>query len=303
MNKDLLSFADFSAAELGQLLDLATRLKQTRGGATGERPLAGKTVAMIFSKSSTRTRVSFEVGIHELGGQPLFFGVNDLQLGRGESMSDTAQVLSRYVHGAVIRAHAHHDLEEFAKHSSVPVINALTDSYHPCQLLADLQTINEQLGRLDGVKVAYLGDGASNMARSWILAAVMAGIELRIGAPEEYQAPSAFVDGAAGPGSVQMCTDPVDAVNGADIVYTDVWVSMGFEAEGNERIENLQPYQVDETLMGHASPTAKVMHCLPAKRGLEITSSVLDGPQSIIWEQAENRLHAQKAVLSMWCGR
>ncbi len=296
--RDLLSLKDVTETELKEILVLAADLKQRRGLSNTEKPLTGKTIAMIFGKSSTRTRVSFQVGIYELGGQSLFLDRNDLQLGRGETMSDTAEVLSRYAHGVIIRIHRHSGIEEYSQHSSIPVINALTDQFHPCQLLADLLTIQENAGRLSGVKVAYLGDGASNMANSWIIAAKLAGIDLRIGAPDGYHPAGTIIEDSKGPGKVTVTNDPVEAVSDANFVYTDVWVSMGFEDEADERRNQLRPYQVNSGLLTHAADDVKVMHCLPAKRGEEITDEVLDGPVSIIWDQAENRLHAQKAVLA-----
>ncbi len=296
MTKHLLSLADMTPAELIKLLDLADLLKKERGN-PDHKPLAGKSIGMIFTKSSTRTRVSFEVGIQELGGTALFLSKNDIQIGRSESMSDTAEVLSRYLHGIVIRCNEHETFMDYVQHSKVPVINALTDDFHPCQLLADLQTIREHLGRLEGVKAAYIGDGASNMANSWILAAKLAGMNLCIGAPKEFQPTEKVLNMGQGTGTITVTDDPAEAVKDAEIIYTDVWVSMGFEEEAKERLEILKPYQVNDELMSHADPNAKVMHCLPAYRGKEITASVLDGPQSIIWDEAENRLHAQKAVL------
>ena len=295
--KHLLSLHALEPHELPDLLDLASQLKKRRGQADHPKPLAGKSIAMIFSKSSTRTRLSFQVGITELGGYSMFLDRNDLQLGRGESADDTARVLSRYVHGVVIRAHSHKEVEAFAEACDVPVINALTDLYHPCQLLADLLTIREYAGRLEGIKVAYLGDGANNMARSWAVAAALAGIELRIGAPDVYQIDDDTLTNLKGPGRVITTTDPQEAVANADFVYTDVWVSMGFEEEAEERLKILAPYQVNAKLMRYAAKDAKLMHCLPAYRGKEVSAEVLDGPNSIIWDEAENRLHAQKAVL------
>lgn len=296
MTNHLLSLADMTPDELIALLDLADQLKADRGN-PNHKPLAGKSIGMIFTKSSTRTRVSFEVGIQELGGTALFLSKNDIQIGRSESMSDTAEVLSRYLHGIVIRCNEHDTFLDYVSHSKVPVINALTDDFHPCQLLADLQTVREHLGRLKGVKVAYIGDGASNMANSWILAAKLAGMDLRIGAPEQFQPEARILEMGQGEGTVTVTADPAEAMKDAEVIYTDVWVSMGFEEEAKERLEILKPYQVNDELMSHADSNAKVMHCLPAYRGKEITASVLDGPQSIIWDEAENRLHAQKAVL------
>ena len=276
----------------------ALLLKKERSEPVKTQHLAGKTVGLIFSKSSTRTRVSFYAAIYELGGNPMFLDHDDLQLGRGESLSDTAKVLNRYVHGIAIRTHKHGSIVEYAQHSTIPVINALTDKYHPCQLLADLLTILELKGRLDGVKVAYIGDGANNMANSWVIAAKLAGIELRIGAPSQFQPAVSFLNSAKGTGTIHVTDDPVEAVRDADIVYTDVWVSMGFESESTERLKTLAPYQVNQDLIKHAGSDVKVMHCLPAHREQEVSSEVLDGPCSIVWDEAENRLHAQKAVLA-----
>lgn len=302
MYKHLRSLADINETELIEILDLADELKANRGTDKHPQPLAGKSIGMIFTKSSTRTRVSFEVGIRELGGNPLFLSKNDIQLGRSESMADTAEVMSRYLHGIVIRSGAHEEFLDFVGHSKVPVVNALTDLYHPCQLLADLQTVREKKGTLKGLKVAFLGDGASNLGCSWVLAAKLAGMDLRIGAPEGYQPPQEIIDGAAGSGTITVTADPIEAMKDADVVYTDVWVSMGFEEEAKERLTTLQPYQVNEELMSHAAADAIVLHCLPAYRGKEITAAVLDGPQSVIWDEAENRLHAQKALLCKLMG-
>ncbi len=303
MTKHLLTLADIDAATLRKLLDAAHECKRLRGKPGAPKPLAERSVAMIFTKSSTRTRVSFEVGIFELGGNCLFLEPSVIQVGRGESMADTAKVLSRYVHGVVIRCHAHEDLEVFAQHSSIPVINALTDRYHPCQVLADLQTIEEQHGRLQGIKFAYFGDGASNMARSLAIGGKLAGMEVVIAAPDGYQLEPSLLDGLEGDGSVTLTSDPEDAADGADIIYTDVWVSMGFEAEAEDRLTALRPYQVNDALLARAASHVKVMHCLPAYRGKEITSSVLDGPAAIVWDEAENRVHAQKAVLTWLIGQ
>ena len=294
----LLSLLDVSREGLDGILAHALRLKEERSEPVVTRHLAGKTIALIFSKSSTRTRVSFHAAIYELGGNPMFLDHDDLQLGRGESMSDTAKTLNRYIHAVIIRAHQHSSLVEYARHSAIPVINALTDKFHPCQLVADLLTILEHKGRLEGIKVAYIGDGANNMANSWVIAAKLMGMELRIGAPSEFQPPVSFLNSVKGAGSVKITDDPVAAVKGADIVYTDVWVSMGFENESSDRLKKLTPYQVNQSLMAHADKDVKVMHCLPAHREQEITAEVLDGPSSIVWDQAGNRLHAQKAILA-----
>ena len=241
--------------------------------------------------------MSFEVGIHELGGQSMFLGIDQLQLGRGETVADTAMVLCRYLHGVVIRSHEHEGVEAFAAYSSVPVINGLTDRYHPCQLVADLQTIAESAGRIAGVSVAYLGDGASNMANSWAVAASLAGIDLRVGAPVGYQPDAALLEKLEGPGRVTVTDDPVAAVAGADFVYTDVWVSMGSEEEEESRIESMNPFAVTSELLSQAKSEALFMHCMPTHPGMEVSQEVLDSPQTIIFDQAENRLHAQKAIL------
>jgi ornithine carbamoyltransferase len=294
----LLSIRDLDRDTLYALLESAAEFKRLRGTGKAPKPLQDRTVALIFTKSSTRTRVSFEVAITELGGSTMFLDKNALQIGRGESMTDTAKVLSRYLHGVVIRCHSHDDLVAYAECSDIPVVNALTDKYHPCQLLADLQTIQEQCGRLAGVTAAFLGDGASNMAYSWCLAAKLAGMHLRVGAPAGYQPSPEFLADLPGDGTITVTDDPVAAARGADILYTDVWVSMGFEDEATARIEVLTPYQVNAALVAVAAPDVKVMHCLPAYRGKEITGEVLDGPRAIVWDEAENRLHAQKAVLA-----
>lgn len=295
--RHLRTLNDISGDELHAILHHADILKRDRNMPDAPRPLVGKSVAMIFSKSSTRTRVSFQVGIFELGGNALFFDRSQLQLGRGESVADTARTLSRYLHAVVIRTHDHEEFEAFAEAASIPVINALTDSYHPCQLLADLQTIREHAGTLHDVRCAFLGDGASNMGNSWVLAARKAGLHLTVGAPTGYQPAPEILDAATGPGTVTVTDDPTAAVRDAAFVYTDVWVSMGFEDQQSERLADLRPYQVNADLMKRAAPGAKFMHCLPAYRDKEVTAEVLDGPASVIWQQAENRLHAQKAAL------
>jgi len=258
--------------------------------------LAGQQWALIFSKSSTRTRVSFEVGIRELGGQSMFLSSADIQLGRGEPIKDTARVLGRMVDGAVIRTYAQQDVVDFATHSGLPTINALTDDEHPCQILADLQTLNERFGSWKGRRVCFLGDGDCNVARSWIWASARLGFELVIGAPEEFQPAADFMARVPG-GTVTVSDDPASAVAGADVLYTDVWVSMGKEEEAAGRIETLRPWQVNAGLLARAKPGAVVMHCLPAYRGKEITEEVLEAQADLIFDQAENRLHAQKAVL------
>lgn len=290
----LLSLEELGAAEIEGLLDLAARLKQDRRASP--QVLAGQQWALIFSKSSTRTRVSFEVGIRELGGQSLFLSSADIQLGRGEPIKDTARVLGRMVDGAIIRTYAQQDVVDFAAYSGLPTVNALTDDEHPCQILADLQTINERFGSWKGRRVCFLGDGDCNVARSWIWASARLGFELVIGAPREFQPAADFMARVPG-GTVTVSDDPAAAVAGADVLYTDVWVSMGKEDEAAGRIETLRPWQVNAGLLARAKPGAVVMHCLPAYRGKEISEEVLEAQAGVIFDQAENRLHAQKAVL------
>lgn len=295
--KHFLTFEDIKDENMDELLALAARLKRDRGG-NAERPLAGKCVGLIFSKSSTRTRVSFEVGITELGGTAMFLNANELQLGRGETVADTAKVLSRYLHGVVIRTFKHSDVVEFAKHGSIPVVNALTSEYHPCQVFADVFTIHERIGRLKGVKLVFLGDGRSNMANSLVLSAKYTGLEVVVCSPPEFSPGPEILARGSGNGAVSVEHDPAKAMDGADFIYTDVWVSMGYEDEKELRVKLLRPYQVNAALLSRAPAQAKVLHCLPACRGMEITDEVMDGPQSIIFDQAENRLHAQKALLA-----
>lgn len=290
----LLSLEQLGAAEIEGLLDLAARLKQDRRASP--QVLAGQQWALIFSKSSTRTRVSFEVGIRELGGQSMFLSSADIQLGRGEPIKDTARVLGRMVDGAIIRTYAQQDVVDFAAYSGLPTVNALTDDEHPCQILADLQTINERFGSWKGRRVCFLGDGDCNVARSWIWASARLGFELVIGAPREFQ-PAADFMARVPAGTVTVSDDPAAAVAGADVLYTDVWVSMGKEDEAAGRIETLRPWQVNAGLLARAKPGAVVMHCLPAYRGKEISEEVLEAQAGVIFDQAENRLHAQKAVL------
>lgn len=296
---------DFSRAEAGQVFALARRFKRERG--QHERPLAGQTWAMIFAKASTRTRVSFEVGIHELGGNPLFLNANDIQIGRGETLADTARVLSRFVHGLVVRTHAQADLTELAAHGGLPVVNALTDLLHPCQIYADVFTAAERwagpqgdlLASLQGRKVAFLGDTSFNMANSWILGAGLFGLQIALAGPAGHEPGEEIRALAAQAGAVFHFTgDPREAVAGADIVYTDVWTSMGQESEAAERRHRLLPYQVSRKLFEAAKPDALFMHCLPAHAGEEVTQEVLDHPRCVIFDEAENRLHVQKAILS-----
>jgi len=300
MTRHFLRDDDISQAEQTEILDLAETIKADRWG---KKPLAGpQTVAVIFDKSSTRTRVSFAVGIADLGGSPLIISTANSQLGGKESPTDTARVLERQVAAIVWRTYAQSGLEQMAQGTTVPVINALSDDFHPCQLLADLLTIREHKGTLAGLTVTFLGDGASNMAQSYLLAGATAGMHVRVAAPEEFSAADEVVadaDARASQtgGSVALYTDPNEAVAGADVVVTDTWVSMGKEDEKAHRVATFGSYQVTTELMALAKPDALFLHCLPADRGYEVTAEVIDGPQSVIWDEAENRLHAQKALL------
>ena len=290
----LLSIEQLSGVEIEQLVTLAVELKKNRKASP--QVLTGQTWALIFNKSSTRTRVSFEVGIRELGGSPMFMSGSEMQLGRGEPVKDTARVLGRMVDGAVIRTFAQQDVVDFAHYSKLPTINALTDDEHPCQILADLQTMHERLGGWKGKRVCFLGDGDCNVARSWIWASARLGFELVIGAPKAFQPAESFMSGVPG-NTIRVEADAAKAVSGCDVVYTDVWVSMGKEAESVERIEILRPYQINDALMSHANSGAIIMHCLPAYRGKEITDSTMEAHADVIFDEAENRLHAQKAVI------
>lgn len=292
--RDFLAIPDFTAEELRALLDRAHRLK---AGEEAGRPLAGKALAMIFLKSSTRTRVSFETGIFQLGGHALFLSERDIQLGRGEPIADTARVLSRYVDAIVIRAFAHAEVEELARGASVPVINGLTDELHPCQVLADLMTAQEAFGRdLSRLVVAWIGDG-NNVANSWLNAAYRFGFEIRLACPEGYEPKREILERAKTKARVHLTRSPAEAVEGATVVTTDVWASMGQEAEAEKRRKAFRGYHVDRALMERAHPDAIFLHCLPAHRGEEVAADVIDGPQSRVWDEAENRLHVQKALL------
>lgn len=290
----LLSIEELNAQSLNELIDSALTLKAERAAPTSQ-PLTGQTWAMIFTKSSTRTRVSFEVGVRELGGSIMFLSSNDIQLGRGEPIKDTARVLGRMVHGCIIRTFDQQDVVDFAHYGNIPTINALTDEEHPCQILADLLTIKEKLGTWDGKKIVFIGDGDNNMSRSWIWAAKYLGFELVVAAPKSCQPPADFM-AKVDASNVTLTDDPVAACSGADIINTDVWLSMG--QEGQEEKEALfGDYQVNETLLSHANEGHIVLHCLPAYREKEITEAVLEAHSDTIFQQAENRLHAQKAVL------
>lgn len=291
--RDFLSFADLTRPELLELLELAGTMKR---GQYKELPLAGKALGLIFAKSSTRTRVSFEVGVHQLGGQPLFLSSDDIQLGRGEPIRDTARVLSRFLDGLMIRTYGHAEVVELAKFATVPVINGLTDLLHPCQLLADLLTVHEAFGSTEGRVVAWIGDG-NNMANSWIEAAALLGFELRLACPEGYEPDHHIFEAAKAQTTVLITEDPDEAVAGAHVINTDVWASMGQETEVAQRRTAFQGYCVDDALLSGAASNAIVLHCLPAHRGEEITEAVLEGPRSRVFDQAENRLHAQKALM------
>jgi len=305
MKRDFLSMLDVEK-DLRDLLALAIEMKgRTKAGEAYE-PLRGKSLAMIFEKASTRTRVSFEVAMTQLGGHALFLNPNDLQVGRGETIADTARVLSRYVDGILYRAYRNENMRELARHATVPVINGLDDKEHPCQIVADLLTIQEHKGRLEGLKLAYVGDG-NNVCNSLLLGCAIVGMHMAAAAPKGYEPDPRLLAEAQriGKGTraqILVVHDPFEAVRGADVVYTDVWVSMGMEKEREERERVFLPYQVNAKLLAAAKPDAVVMHCLPAHRGLEITDDVIDGAHSIVFDQAENRLHAQKAILARFLG-
>jgi ornithine carbamoyltransferase len=292
--KHLLSIEELSRADFEHILAASVKMKKERGRG-GAKPLAGQIWALLFAKSSTRTRVSFEVGIRELGGQVMFLSASEIQLGRGEPIKDTARVLGRMIHGAVIRTYAQKDVQEFAQYAGLPTINALTDEEHPCQIIADIFTCLEKRGPIRGKRVAFFGDGACNVAASWIFAAAKLDFELRIAAPKKFQPPAALLERARGN---ILCTEDVrGAARGADLLYTDVWVSMGKETESAERLRELAGYQLNGDLVKLAKPDALVMHCLPAYRGKEIDEQTFEANAQTIFDQAENRLHCQKAVL------
>jgi ornithine carbamoyltransferase len=304
--KDLISLHDLTAEEVKSLLELGIKLKKEQKSGIEHHILKGKTLGMIFTKSSTRTRISFEVGMTQLGGYPLFLSSNDIQLGRGETIYDTAKVMERMLDGIMIRTYAHQDVLDLAKYANIPVINALTDLLHPCQVLADLMTAYEHKGRLEGLKLAYIGDG-NNMAHSLMYGCAKAGLDCAIATPDNYQCDSEVVANAKDDfkksgKELILTNDPVEAIKNADIVYTDTWVSMGQEAEKAERQKIFMPYQVNGSLFAHADSEAIFMHCLPAYRGFEVTEDVIDGAHSVIFDEAENRLHAQKAVMATLMG-
>ena len=305
--KDLLTVADIPRKKVQDLITLAKRLKATHGKGRPVFPLRGKTLGLIFEKPSTRTRVSFEAGMNQLGGQALFLASEKIQLSRGESLADTAKVLSRYVDGLVVRTFDQSALEEWAQHTSIPVINGLTDHCHPCQALADLLTIVENKGRAKGLKLAYIGDG-NNITHSLLEVGAKVGMHVSVGCPQGYEPDNNIVkraktEGAKTGATIEITHDPMIAAKNADAIYTDVWISMGQEDEHQQRMAAFTPYQVNNQLMKKAKPNAVVLHCLPAHRGEEITAEVLDGPQSVVLDQAENRLHIQKAILLEWLGK
>jgi ornithine carbamoyltransferase len=297
-HRDFLTIPDFSREALIRLLDLADRMRK---GAYTAKPLAGKSLAMIFMKSSTRTRVSFEVGTWQLGGHALFLSPRDVQLGRGEPIADTARVLSRYVDGIMIRTFAHAEVEELAQFASVPVINGLTDLLHPCQILADLLTVRQHLGGWEGKRIAWIGDG-NNMANSWINAAYRLGFELALACPAGYEPDAAMLKRAQSAAKVTVVRDPREAARGADVVNTDVWASMGQEEEQSKREVAFAGFEVNTRLMSVAKRDAIFLHCLPAHRGEEVAADVIDGAQSRVWDEAENRLHVQKALMAVLMG-
>ena len=304
--KHFISLHDITVDEFNSLLSLAAKLKAEQKAGKPHRILEGKTLAMIFTKSSTRTRISFEVGMYQLGGQALFLSSNDIQLGRGETIYDTAKVMSRFVDGIMIRTFAHQDVLDLAKYGSIPVINGLTDLLHPCQALADLMTVYEHKGALKGLKLAYIGDG-NNVAHSLLYACAKAGMDISVASPKGYECDPEIVanakaDAALTGTNILMTNDPVEAITNADVVYTDTWASMGQESEKAERVKIFKNYQIDSELFSKSKPDSIFMHCLPAYRGFEMTADVIDGEHSVVFDEAENRLHAQKAVLATLMG-
>lgn len=303
----LISLNDLSLEEIEQILNLSEKLKKQQKEGVPHQHLKGKTLGMIFTKSSTRTRVSFEVGMFQLGGYALFLSSNDIQLGRGETIYDTAQVLSRYLDGIMIRTFDHSDVEDLAKYGTIPVINGLTDLMHPCQILADLFTVYEHKGTLKGLKMAYLGDG-NNIAHSLLHGCSKVGMDIAVASPKGYTCDEKIIseakESAKISGSKVIITeDPVEAIKDADVVYTDTWVSMGQESEKQERIKVFEPYRVDGNLFTKAKEDAIFLHCLPAYRGYEVSNEIIDGPQSVVFDEAENRLHVQKAIMTILMGK
>ena len=297
MKKDLISILDIDKGELDRIIADAIELKRMRLSGVFHPFLAGMNLAMIFEKSSTRTRISFEVGMNDLGGHALFLNTQDLQIGRGEEIKDTARVASRFVSGVMIRAYRHQTIQDFAKYSSIPVINGLSDREHPCQILADLMTIRERFGSMAGLRLAWVGDG-DNVCNSMILSSILTGMEIAVASPQGYEPPKDIIDTARAAGAkIEMGKEPEQAVKGAHVVVTDTWVSMGEEGERGKRLEAFKGFTVTAALMEKAEPDAVFMHCLPAHRGQEVMDEVIEGPQSVVFDEAENRLHAQKALL------
>jgi len=303
LKKDFLSVYDLTRKDFDRIFDHAATLKAMLKEGIIYQPLAGKTLGMIFDKSSTRTRLSFEAGMYQLGGLAIYLNSRDTQLGRGETIADTARIVSRYLDAVMIRTFSQESVEDFARHATIPIINGLTDLMHPCQIVSDLFTIVEKKGSYEGLKIAYVGDG-NNVANSWIDAAARLPFKLTLACPKGYDPDSRILERGRKKTTrgVSLFRDPVQAVKAADVVYTDVWASMGQEAEQEARAKVFEKYQVNRRLMQHAKPDAIVMHCLPAHRGEEITGEILDGARSVVWDQAENRLHVQKAILEILLG-
>jgi len=307
MQKDLISIYDLTKEDIEKIFDLSKEIKEKLKKGEEDHPLEGKTLGMIFTKPSTRTRISFEVGIFQLGGIGLYFSAQDLQLKRGETIADTAKVLSRYLDGIMIRTFDHNDVVELGKYASIPVINGLTDLLHPCQILTDIYTIYEKKGKYQGLKVVYVGDG-NNVCNSWLYGAAKTGINFVVACPKGYEPDKkvqkeAKKDAEASGGNITILEDSNEAVKEADVIYTDVWASMGQEEEHEKRVKLFQPYQINQKLVVQAKPDVLVMHCLPAHRGEEITDEVIDGPHSIVFDEAENRLHLQKAIMVLLMGK
>jgi len=303
MRKDILSVLDLDSGELHEILDLADKLKKNRVAGVFPDHLYKKSVGLIFEKASTRTRISFETGVFELGGHPLFLNPNDMQLGRGEIISDTAKVLSRYLSAIMMRSYRHSTVEELASYSTIPVINGLSDEEHPCQILADIMTIREQFGsNIEDLTIAWIGDG-NNVCNSLMLSSALTGYNINVATPPGYEPPEKYIDMARRAGAkVELLHDPVESVRNADVIYTDTWISMGCEDEKEARINAFKGYMIDESLLHNCESDAIILHCLPAHRGEEISNDVIDGCMSRVWDQAENRLHAQKALLAKLIG-
>jgi ornithine carbamoyltransferase len=304
LKKDFLSVYDLTRKDFDRIFGHAATLKAMLKDGIIYQPLAGKTLGMVFDKSSTRTRLSFEAGMYQLGGLAIYLNSRDTQLGRGETIADTAKIVSRYLDAVMIRTFSQESVEEFARHADIPVINGLTDLMHPCQIVSDLFTIVEKKGTYEGLKIAYVGDG-NNVANSWIDAAAKLPFKLALACPKGYDPDARILERGKKKASkgVSLYRDPVQAVKNADVVYTDVWASMGQEAEQEARAKVFEGYRVNRKLMQHARPDAIVMHCLPAHRGEEISAEILDGPRSVVWDEAENRLHVQKAILEILVGK